>query len=438
MYLKTQWQEGLLRAPFTLLQLKQRSALALIAYLVTAFVVFGCVALVLVHNEQALFQAVLDYLFPQNWHWSIEKLVDHFFENQAKIVLSSMILSGSLVAASILLFPLKEYVSAAFERDAGYQNGPAEEFSLLHQGLEEAKLLLLYVTMQMVIVWIGYYPYGFTQLLSAILSIAFLFFTFGLDLIAPTLQRHKLSYALILKVLCRNPLLTFSFGMLYTLPVLALGQLVLANKTLSLIEMASILFMVNIVFLTLAIPAGTRIASQLMAEARGTQVPGVPAQTGFYAVLGITFAVFAFLHSQFMLSLHHKSQILKCEYDIDWHSFDIGLPSLSSLLSAKPKTVLSFDLEIKNPTEYDVQIEASQLRIEKDQQSIAVIQLNEIAVASGETIRKKVAFDTLIDIDAFKDFKGSDIQQWLRNWKITLHYEIDPGIPMEVNVLKTP
>ena len=279
-------------------------------------------AALLIANEQVLRKLVLGYLFPQSWHAITDTLVDFFFESQAKLVLGSAILSGSIVAVSILLFPLKERVSATFERDAQLKTDQSDEFSLLYQGWEEVKLFFIYVTAQLTILWIGYYPYTWTTYLSIALGVLFLFFSFGLDLISPTLQRHRISYSLILKLLCKNPLVTLLFGAVFTLPSLGLSHIVLSLESLTLVEMSVILFFTNIVFLSLAIPAGTIIAAQLFPEAKTTVAPSFTNKAKAYGLMGFLLCINLILHSRLYLSMHHKSQFLKCEYDIHWGSMD--------------------------------------------------------------------------------------------------------------------
>jgi len=421
---------ALIKAPFSLCRMRTKSLQAMGFYLATAFGVFGLVSWLAILNQEVMFQWFLDYLFPQDWHWALGKIVDKFFESQAKTILSSMILSGALVAASIILFPLKEYYSAAFEREGRYDNGPLEEFSLIQQGIEEAKLLFLYLTVQAVVVWIGYYPFSATQWIAMTLSTIFLFASFGLDLIAPTLQRHRISYALMIKVLLKHPWLTMGFGMLFTAPTLLLGNYILTLESLTLIETASILFGVNIIALTLAVPVGTHIASLVLDEARNTTRPTPRNRAIAYATLTVLLCVFSTLHSFFIMSLHHKSQVLKCNYSIDWDTFDVDFPGFKAFFKENKKVQISFVLNIANPTEFDVVIEESQLFIRNDGKEVSVIDMPDLAVSSRSVAAVPVKFDAQVDFSSIPDFK-----KLLKNWEMQLEYEVAPGIPMIVSVL---
>jgi hypothetical protein len=422
--------EAFVRSPLTVLQLKHASLKALCFYLISALIVFGLSAWLLVSNQDLIRQSLFDYLLPNSWHDKVDQLVGMFFESQAKLVLSSMILGGSLVAASILLFPLKEYYSAAFEQDAYFQNGPAESFSLIRQALEESKLLILYVTAQMLSLWIGLYPYNWATGLSVTLSMLFLFFFFALDLISPTLQRHKITYVIIIKLLFKNPLAALGFGLLYSLPPLLLGNYILGLEFLSLIEIATIMFLVNIGVLSLAIPAGTSLASKLLQEARELRQPARKHIRFAYSLIMLTFLIGLFLHSRLALSLHHKSQILKCEYDIVWSTFDIDMPSMASLTSGSPVSKVVFDLAIRNPTPFDLSIEETVLIAKQNDHLVGAVNMTGFDVASGKIVIKKITIEAAMTTQSLSNFSGL-----LDGWQLSLEFELWPGIPFTVNLV---
>lgn len=160
MKILTQINQALFQAPASLRYSKHKTVTWLVIYLSLGLLVFSTFSWFLIDNQQTIKFHILDYFFPQSWHELSEKLGLFFFESQAKIVIGNLVLSGSLVAASIFLFPIKEKYSATFEREAGFDNGPVQEFSLAMQVLEESKLFLFYLTAQSVILWIGYYPYS--------------------------------------------------------------------------------------------------------------------------------------------------------------------------------------------------------------------------------------------------------------------------------------
>ncbi|WP_144391891.1 hypothetical protein [Pleionea sediminis] len=377
-------------------------------------------------------QAILDYLFPESWHSLSEKLYSFFFESQSKQVLGNAILSGSLVIASIFLFPIKEKYSAVFEKEQGYPNGPYQEFPLWLQGIEETRLFLFYLTAQMIILWIGYYPYFWTEVISVSLSYFFLFYTFGLDIISPTLQRHRVKYSKINKLLFRNLICTLLFGLLFSLPAIVISQWILSIETLNLLEISIALFILNLFFIAISIPAGTAIGSHLLKE--NTQVINVATSTKILGYLIMTLGLISGLvfHSRLIQSMHHKSQILKAEYAIDFDSFDFNFKSLGSMLTGDSIGDLKFNLTIDNPTEYDMAFENSQIYIFKNSKQVSKVAIEGFSVPAGEEKEITMKFNAKSN---FSEVTLGEISQALDGWTMEMHIELFPGIPFIIQLM---
>lgn len=417
-------------SPFAIFRGRAPFYVALIAYLSLGLLIFGVFGYWLVDNQHVIKQAVMSYLLPQSWHYLSDKLLGFFFESQTKVVLASMVINGSLVIASIILFPLKEYCSARFEEDGAYNNGPPKEFPLWLQALEESKLLLLYLTAQSVIFAIGYYPYEWCNWLSSGLSIVFLCFSFGLDLIAPTLQRHRIRYTSIIQLLSRKLLVTMLFGGLFALPLLLLGNWILMETSLPLAQVASILFLVNMFALAIAIPAGTHIASALLAEAKKQSPLTASAKRLALGVLLLALAISGGFHARVALSMHHKSQFLKCEYDLDWSSVYLDMPSLGALFKGEKEAVLRFNLTIHNPTPFDLSVENSVLSFWQKDNLISRTHISAFSVASGQTVEQPMQLKVQLNGQLLTGFS-----QITEGWRAQLEFELLPGIPFIIELL---
>ncbi|MDH5631266.1 MAG: hypothetical protein OEY96_14040, partial [Gammaproteobacteria bacterium] len=382
-------------------------------------------------NQEAIKQSILDYFLPTLWQDISEFLVEFFYESQAQMVIANAILSGSLVLSSVFLFPIKEKFSAIFEKDycqiAGKSERESQEFPLLYQGLEELKLLVIYITAQGIILWIGFYPYVWAEWLSILLSYFFLFFTFSLDFISPTLQRHRKKYSFIIKLLTINFWQTLLFGFIFSLPVILLGQLVFSFENLTLIEVSAILFLVNIFLFSIAVSSGTVIASDLLDSSEQVKEPSSNKKTTGYAILITTFLVVITFHWFLLKSLHHKSQILKASYEVDWDSIDYQLPSLNKLLSGKVDSRFSINVDIFNPTPHDIVIENSTIYITQFNQSIAEVKIDGFNVYSGEKRPVKLNFDSISTLN-----NASKISDLLEGWQVEMHVELMPYIPLIV------
>jgi len=403
----------------------------MLIYFMAGLVVFGLFIWIMLSNQVAIKNAFVNYLFPESWHSISERLANWLFEAQAKTVLSNMILSGSLVMASIFLFPIKEKYSASFEKNADLNLGKNNEFPLLIQALEESKLFIFYITIQSIILWIGYYPFEWTKAISITLSYLFLFFTFGLDFISPTLQRHKTQYTLMLKVLIKNPLIPLLFGAIYSLPTISISHWIFNLKNLTLIEIASILFISNLIFLTLAVPAGTTLAGKLFYKIKLTIFPTKKTIRWAYSVMTILLVFGLFLHSQLIASLHHKSQLLKAEYDIDWSSIQLDTPSLKTLMNGQALSHFSFDVVINNPTRFDLVIEKSNIIIKQKNRLIAMIHVNGFTLKSGENKRITMRLNSKSNLSLMNDFENI-----LNDWRIDVHLKVWPGIPFIFNIVE--
>ncbi|MDQ7048186.1 MAG: hypothetical protein Q9M92_01065 [Enterobacterales bacterium] len=412
-------------AILSLTKIKKPCARWLISYILLGLVLFLVVMGLYLNYQQAIKSLLLDYLFPRSWHSLSETLISFLYDSQAKSVISNLILSSSLVFSSIFLFPIKEKYSAEFERGGGYSCGNIQEFPLLYQALEETKLFLLYLTSQLIILWIGYYPYTWATNLSIVLSYLFLFFTLALDFIAPTYQRHRKKYARIIKLLLSKPVVSLTFGLIFSLPAIILGQWVISQQDYSLVKIVSILFIANLFLLALAIPAGTHVACRLFPVLDQIKQPTKKSRVIGYGLLSLFLVLGLLLHSRLLLSLHHKSQLLKAEYDIDWSSFRYQLPDFKSLIEQQSQSNLSFAIVITNPTQFDIQIEPSYILIVQQDSNIAKIDIEGFSIAAGQKKRIELKFKA--------DSNLSLTSQWTNifsGWRIDWMVDIWPRIPL--------
>ncbi len=392
-------------------------------YVGLALCLFTILALLANTYQAALYNALLNYLLPKSWHTMAGHLIPFFFESQTKIALASMIISGSLVVSSALLFPLKERCSQRYEKIIDPKNA-SQELPLTIQALEEGKLLIFYGAAQSLILGLGYYPYTITQVLSSGLSLLFLFFAFGIDFIAPTLQRHQIRYSTLIKLLLKHWPTTLLFGALYSTPVLLIGHWVLKAANLTLLEIASLLFIANIFFMALAIPAGTWLAKQMQPAVTSLPKVAPTAKTLAYACVLLTFAAGVSFHTLVGVSFHHKSQILKCEYDLNWGSLSAQFAGVREAFLGGQSTRLHFDLTLHNPTPFDVRIEKSQLLIQQNDQLISQTSINHLEVASGQTQTQRVEIEAAINLKHLSTLGGLT-----EGWQVFLIFDILPGIP---------
>src|SRR5690606_29699219 len=110
----------------------------------------------LIAHEDELLQLVMDYVVPVDWHFAARTLIHKFFAQQEQLVVTNAVIAGALLVVQITLFPIKEQVSAALERDAQLVPEPVEEHPLWFQAWEEIKVFLAMLAAQGTIFWLGY------------------------------------------------------------------------------------------------------------------------------------------------------------------------------------------------------------------------------------------------------------------------------------------
>lgn len=429
----TIWQQFKLGAiyPFEAWRhLNRNASIPLVIYALAATLVFSAFSWFVVSHEQTFKQLLFDYLLPQSWHDLSHTIVTFFFESQTKIVLAGVIINGAIVLASICLFPVKEWCSKKFEHSLNSHTETQKDFPLWLQGIEEIKLLLLYITAQSIILAIGYYPYLWSTYLANTLSIGFLFYSFGLDFIAPALQRRRIKYTMIIKLLSKHSCATLCFGALFSIPILLLSQYLFNQTQMSLVQISVILFFVNIFLFTMAIPAGTYIAWTLLPILATTSQPSVKNKNLAYGLSACILSMGLFFHFTVTSSIHHKSQLLKCNYQIDWSSMSTQLPELQSLFSGQENIIVSFSMNVENPTPFDVKIENSQLTFWHKDKEVSQTQLNEFAVNSQSSNQIPMKVEIALNADNIALFSGIS-----EGWSAQLEFDLLPGIPFVIQVI---
>jgi hypothetical protein len=439
------------RAPAALARLSGRCWGLLFAYLVAAGALLGAVGAVLINNQDRLRALAVSYVLPESWRFAGELLIGYFLASQAKEVLANAMASGALVAVAVLLFPLKEKLSARFEQDAALTDEPIDEFPLWLQGLEELKLALLYVTAFMVIFWIGYHPDPTRKIAASATSYAFLFFSFAIDFISPLLQRHRLRYSQVVKTLLVHPVAALGFGALFAMPAVLVGLWLKAHPSTTFATTVLMLFAANVLAIAWAAVAGTWIASRLLEAAKQTRRSSWPARLATWALVLVAFSTSAYVFGSLGRAIHHKSQILKCEYSVDWKSIGLELPTLkkggggiTGWLKRAASTAWDavtqggnievgahMTVRIKNPTDFDVRLEKNRVEVKHGDTLVANTSIGELAIPAGAERAERVDFKVKLNTSALA--KGRELLT--NRWAITLYLELAPRFEFPVYLL---
>jgi hypothetical protein len=426
------------RAPAAPSLLRSRAWGLLVIYLGLAVLLLGGLGVLVASQQEQLCRALLGYVLPDRLVFAGELLLRYVVNSQAQAVLVNAFASGTLVVVAVLLFPVKEKLSAVFEQESGLTGQPVDEFPLWRQGLEELKLLILYAAAFAGIFWIGYAPGAGRKLAATVLSYGFLFFSFSVDFISPLLQRHRVSYAQALMVLLRHcPAVCLGFGALFATPALLAGLALKHNPGLSFTGGVALLFCANILGIVWAAVAGTWVAARLLPTAKQTRAAPAPLRAlvwlAMLAVLGWSGWVFTNLGA----ALHHKSQILKCRYSADWRSFRFDLPELglrsavTSLVAGTVPVGAHLTVRVQNPTDIDVALERNRIELRHEETLVARTKLAPMRVPAGQTVEQRLDFTMELNPRAL--LKGQALLS--RGWRITLLLEISPSFEFPVYLL---
>lgn len=423
------------QAPTAITRLRGKAKLWLGIYILMAAALLGGFAALLISNQDGIRNALLGYLFPKSWHFASGLLIDHLLASQTREVLINASISGTLVLLSLFLFPVKEKLSAAFETESQLIDEPTTEFPLWYQGLEEVRLVILYLTVYMVVFWIGYHPLPWRKHLATGISYGFLVFTFSIDFIAPVLQRHKRGYSQIVKTLLMKPVATIIFGAIFALPPVLAGKLLGIAPNRPFAATVLLLFGINLLSIVGAAIGGTYLGSRLFSSSADIKPTSAPVKViASLLVLGL-FSWNVYFFGSLGSAIHHKSQILKCDYSIDWSSIGINRPkatlsTLANLIGGKIKVGVYVDLNISNPTQYKVALEKNRLVIVHGKTPIATTELTPFTVQPGASNTQKIEFALSLEPSALLK-KGRDLFS-AKDWKITLYLQISDSMEFPI------
>ncbi len=419
-----------LRSPLALFTMPKRSWGILALYLLGCSLVLGLAAWGIVSFAGDAEDAFVSFLFPEAWHGAVDLLVERYFEDQRRKIIINAAAGGGLMLVTVTLFPVKEMLSASFEKHGTLTFEAQSEHPLWEQAWEEIKLFVIFLTVQGCLFWLSYFPGIWNVRVATLLSYAFLFFTYAIDFVSPLFQRHKGYYSQIIKVLLKRPVTSLVFGGLFASPVLILANLWHVDPNGSNSHQIFILASVNVVTIAWAAVSGTWLASKMFPLFKNTKRTIKPLRILTAMLVIVAFAANVFVFAVVGKALIGKSQVLKCDYDVEWTSFDIDFPGISETLSTgRLELGVSFNVKVHNPTDLDVEIEKSRLTISHQNDAVAESTLQPLAVKAGDTVTQRVSFSQ--DISPMQLKKGRSLFK-AKSWDITLHVKMTDDIDFPI------
>ncbi|MFO0744558.1 MAG: hypothetical protein U1F43_02655 [Myxococcota bacterium] len=414
---------GLVLAPLAPRKMRARSwgRAALYALLATLFL--GAIAAVFATEETSLRRVLESFFFPEGVHKVVDFFIEYVVRSQTKQVVANGLVTITMLLVSLFLFWAKERLSQAYEEDAGLgSHADWNELSAPRELFEEVKLFVLNLALLVLTFWIGHGAEPWRKSVATVFSYLTLFFTWAVDFGSPYLQRRGLRYWQIIVAIFKRPILSFGFGAVVSLPLALVANLVGASDWSALATIA-ILFGSNVVVIVWASVAGTWMGAKLYDAAHPVRSAPLWLSTiGWVGVLTIV-GVGAFVGANVAEMLRDKSQILKCEYAIDWKTLEVGTPSVANLIRAELAVGVSVEMGITNPNDLDVTIEKNRLVASDGGVVVAESHLSPVSVPAGRTVRQRVALDVVVKGKSL--LQGASVNPLA--WDLTLYVEVAPG-----------
>jgi hypothetical protein len=401
-------------------------------YVLTGSALLGLIVFLWRTFEDDIEASLTAYFFPDSWgsiaRWIMRRLLA---AQTAPLVVSAVAsLAGLLV--TLLLFPLKSRISASYDAERGLAPEPPQEMTLRVEAWEEVKLFLAFLALQASLFWLGYFEIPALKVIAAILSYGVLFATYAINFIAPLWQRRHGYYSQTVKALALHPLSALTFGAIFALPSVVTGLLFKAYLPSSRLLAVTILFFVAVLSTAWAQAAGTEVAAHLYGRFRATRRAGRPARVLAALAVVALLAGNGVLFFSVARSVHHKSQILKCRYDIDFKSAKLDLPSLGDLFQGKVAIGVSVGVRIENPTPYDVDVERNRVEVRHQETLVAKTEISPFTVPAGARVQERLSFRATVN----PKFVLKGLSLFKSGWTITLYMLVEPGFDFPVYLLK--
>ncbi len=409
-----------------------RGALGLTGlYFVLVALVLGGTGWALTTGRPALTDALLRYVFPEDWLRWVEPLAQGLLSGQGNVVFVNAALMTGIAVAAALLFPLKERVSKVFERGAPWAPAaPVRELPLAFQAFEETRIFLVYLSLQLTLFWVGLSPNPVRQTFAAGASTVLLWIQMTLDFGSPALQRRGRRYADIARLLLRRPFAALGFGALFAAPAQLAGLMLAPQAALAPERTLALLYGVTALSLPLAVWGGTRFGAELV-ELPVEPLRGLRRLAGNLAVTALVVVNLASAGLA-LRTLHRMSQVLKCEYALVPDSWRVKTGLLDAFAADRVQLDASIEVDVRNPTPFDLEIHDLTFDVRHQGEPVAAPRLTGVRVPAGETRRQRLSLALPIALKTL----GKGLGLLDPGWAVTLQLEVLPGTSVPLRLVK--
>lgn len=421
-----------LRSPAHFIELPQSAWRWMLLYVLAGagLIALGLTVWALV--EDSLHEAVAGYVIPGSWPSILRWVFGRLMVGQTQTLTVNALVSAMGLCASLLFFRLKGNISARYETERQLVPDAPNPLPLRAEVWDEAKLAMAFITVQGGLFWLGYFDVPALKLTAAALSYIVLFGTWSINFVAPLFLRHGGHYSRTARVLAAHPLTALTFGAIYAMPVVLAGFLWKAHPEWDRRTAVSALFGVTLLCTAWAQAGGTYLAAGLYP--RFTVTPRVPgwARAIVWLALGAVFTVSAWLYGSVAMSIHHKSQLLKCDWSVDLASTRVDMPQLGDILQERMSFGASVNVRVRNPTPFDVDVEDNRIDIEHGRELVGSTRITPFRVPAGAIGETPIGFR--VSVDPSFVLKGREL--FKSGWRITLYVNVGRGFELPVYLLR--
>ena len=193
----------------------------------------------------------------------------------------------------------------------------------------------------------------------------------------------------------------------------------------------------QVIGVALAVIGGTVAGAPLVADARTRRRSHVAVRVLAWLALASVLGWNGYRFGAIARSLHHKTQLLKCDYSIDWSSVEAQLPTAIDLALAakndKLAIAVDFDVTVHNPTAVDVEIENNRFEFRYQGELVAQTSLPRGRVASGATSKLHITLPIMVQPSQALRIKDMVTQP--KDWTITLYLEVADSFTFPVYIV---
>ena len=196
-----------------------------IIYVLAALLVLGGLLNLGVHYGPKLESWLMVKLVPEVWRSTVEDLIHRLFREELRAFLVTTGFGLGIVVIGMTLFPLKEKLSATYEKERFPDLEKQPQPPLWRQGLEEVKLAILYLLLQGMSLFLAVQGHAALATLGAALSLGYLVAAMALDHCSPFFQRRDRKIHGVIWILLRHaPVHALLIGLLCIGPVIILER----------------------------------------------------------------------------------------------------------------------------------------------------------------------------------------------------------------------